>query len=553
MPARSLRSGFACAITLAIVGCVGGSRHNTREAPIPGGDPKPPPPSWISKFLGLDRPIEPVKRPAKHTSDTDLTVDPFFPGGPNAPKTEFVRQPLTLDIQAPPTVVSGQDVPVRVTLRNTSATALSAASLSQQVPDSCQLLRSDPPATLQGNRLVWNLPAIPAGASQDVTVIYRPARPGVVALRADAQSTGDVAGSAQASVDVQGAESVGTRPAPAQLVLQVRGPQETSLGSTVTYDVSLTNPAQAAVSRVSLSAELDPGLDHESGARRLEIPIPMMAAGETKSVQLPLTVHAAGQLHLVLTATGEGAATRRECTLEVQATRLEVGLTGPDRVMVGQPATWNVRVVNPGAGTAENVVVRVQLPAELTYRAATMGGQIDRGQVVWQLGRLNSREERNVQFTAIANRLLDRTSMIATATADRTPEVRADRSVEVFGSPVLKASIRGSESAVEVGNRVIYAVELRNAGAVPVRDVNVAVNFADQLKPLFGAGPTVVRIEGTRVSCGRVSEIAPGDAVMFRIEAEGFVAGDARVMVEATSAGGEPQSQSETTRVAPKR
>src|SRR5436309_15093033 len=88
MPARTLRPRFACAITLAIVGCVGGSRQNTREAPIPGGDPKPPPPSWISKFLGLDRPLESAARPAKHASDSDLTVDPFFPGGTTAPKTE---------------------------------------------------------------------------------------------------------------------------------------------------------------------------------------------------------------------------------------------------------------------------------------------------------------------------------------------------------------------------------------------------------------------------------------------------------------------------------
>ena len=127
--------------------------------------------------------------------------------------------------------------------------------------------------------------------------------------------------------------------------------------------------------------------------------------------------------------------------------------------------------------TADGASIRMQLPPELTYKGATQGGQLDRGLVVWSLGRLGPREERVVQFTAVGGRLLERSTLVATASADRSTEVRADLPLEILGTPVLKVSLQGTAETVEVGGRLIYAVELRNTGSLAVRESTCRSHF----------------------------------------------------------------------------
>jgi len=471
-----------------------------------------------------------------------LRPDPGNPAGPGvvigAGETtlEWQSTPVDLELQAPVGAALGQDLAVRAVLNNRGNVPTAPVTVRQSIPDGAQYVSSDPPATLNGNELAWSVSQVPAGGSQTLTAVYRPARPGLVELRAEALG-GDGART-QASATTQ----VGV----GQLNLRVNGPSEAALGDTVTYDIRLTNGGQSPVTGVVLRAELDSGLEHESTARQLEIAVPSVTPGETKTVQLPLFVRSAGRLRTLITARGEGSpAAVEECFLTVSNLRLDVRLTGPTRVALGQPATWTLRVSKTGNTPGRPITAQVQLPPDMGS-VSTKAGTVANGLLTWGV----SEDVSEFTFTATPIRMTDLTTLIASVRGHGIAEQRADLPVVVFGVPLLKLAIDSSENSVEVGKRVVSTITLRNAGSLPLKNINAVAEFGPKLRPQFGSGPTMTQVEGSRVAFGTVAEIRPGQAVVFRVESEAVAEGDARVRVEAnSSAATEPVLQEDALRV----
>jgi uncharacterized repeat protein (TIGR01451 family) len=471
-----------------------------------------------------------------------LRPDPGNPAGPGMvigtgeTTLEWQSTPVDLDLQAPAGAALGRDFVVRANLHNRGNVATAPVTVRQTIPDGAQYVSSDPPATLNGNEIAWSVPQLQAGGTQTLKAVYRPARPGALQLRAEALGGDGARAEATATTQV----GVG------QLNLRVTGPTEATLGDTVTYDVRLTNGGQSPVTGVVLRAELDPGLEHASAARQLEIAVPSVTPGESKSVQLPLAVRSAGRLRTLITARGDGSpAAVEERFLSVSDLKLEVKLVGPTRVALGQPATWTVRATKAGKSSARHINAQVQLPSELGTATST-NGQLANGLLTWDV----TQDSSEFSFTATPVRMVERTTLVASVRAAGLAEQRADLPVTVFGVPMLKVSLESTENSVEVGRRVVYTVTLRNAGSLPLQSVNAAADFGPKLRPQFGSGPTMTQVEGSRVIFGKIAEIRPGQAVTFRVEAEAVAIGDARVRVEAnSSSAAEPVVQEEATRV----
>lgn len=471
-----------------------------------------------------------------------LRPDPGNPAGPGVvigsgeTTLEWQSTPVDMDLQAPAGAALGQELSVKAVLHNRGNVPTAPVTVRQSIPDGAQYVSSDPPATLNGNEVAWSVPQLPAGGRQSLTAVYRPARPGALHLRAVALG-GDGA-TAQASATTQ----VGV----GQLQLRVTGPAEATLGDTVTYEVRLTNGGQSPVTGVVLRAELDPGLEHESAARQLEIAVPSVTPGESKSVHLPLSVRIAGRLRTLITARGDGSpAAVEERFLVVSDQRIDVKLTGPTRLVVNQPTTWQVRINRTGRSGRGDILAQVRVPPEFSAVSAK-SGQVSNGRATWTVGDNGGVYE----LTATPTRPVDSTTLIASIRAPGAEEQRSDLAVSVTGVALLKVALESSDTSVEVGRRVVYTITLRNAGSLPVQSVNAAADFGPKLRPQFGSGPTMTQVEGSRVVFGKIAEIRPGQAMTFRVEAEAVAAGDARVRVEANSSvAAEPMIQEEATRV----
>lgn len=540
------RAGLLVVLLLA-----GGCKFGAKRSDSPKQETQP---RFDELFKSDARPTDAPRRPADPM--TGSAGDSPAPVWPTEPPTSGPT--LSLDMQTAPPTANG-DVVVRINVVNRSSNPSTGVSVVQPVPETAQLIQSQPMASLKGAQLVWDLPPVAGNSSQFVTAVYRPARAGNLALKAELY--GPMGRIADASTVAQSATPVANqmtaKPAAGSpaLTLRVSGPSEAQPGETVSYEVQLGNVGSSVAKNVLLSAEMDPGLDHESGSRKLEIPLPQLAAGDTKSVQLPLSVHGSGRLRTVFRLRGDGCSpATEERFVDVHQGELDFSMTGPPRPLFGQPATWNLRVYNPGESAVNNVVVRVQMPAELQYQSASSDGQLIAGQVVWQIRRLGAKEPMTVQFTAVGRQLTPRTTLIAAAHADRVDEKRSQLPLEILGTPHLQVRLKAASDTAPVGSGVIYTVDVTNDGSLTLTDVDLLGTVPSPLRPLFGSGPTLVTVERNQVVFGRLLRLEPGRSATFRFEAEALQSGDARVRVEAKCpALPGPVIQEEATRIVPAR
>src|SRR5262249_45015095 len=106
---------------------------------------------------------------------------------------------------------------------------------------------------------------------------------------------------------------------------------------------------------------------------------------------------------------------------------------------------------NPGEVPLNNVVVRDQLPPELEFTSATEGGQFTNGEVVWNLGTLQSREQKLLQVVTKCVRMTPKALNVAVATADPGIRVQAEPGGKIRGRPAFRPEVIDVDAPVEVG------------------------------------------------------------------------------------------------------
>jgi uncharacterized repeat protein (TIGR01451 family) len=440
---------------------------------------------------------------------------------------EWQAPQVVLTVTAPATAVVGQEVPVTVTVSNPGQVATQAVQVRAPVPQGAQYVASDPPAQLDGAQLVWQLAALSGGGSQPLRATFRLPSTGVVTATATAQTRDGLRAEGQATLRV----------ALADLQVRITGPTDAAPGDPVTLDVAVTNPGTGPATNVKLRAEFDPALEHESRANPLEVAIGTLQSGQTQTVPLALTARQAGRPGVRVIGSADGnLRTEAAHTVAVNPRALTFTVTGPPTRYLNRPGTWDVRVANAGQVPLAGVQARVRLPREVSLRAASGSGRATGEEVVWSVGELKPGERRDFQLTATPVQATPRTAISGVAAADQVPEQRAESAFEVLGMSALRAEILPPAGSVEVGGRPVYIIRVLNQGTLAARRVAVtAVLPPPRLRPRFGTGPTLGRVENERVSFAPLERLEPGQTVEYRVEADAAQAGDARVQVELLS------------------
>ncbi|MCS6852186.1 MAG: DUF11 domain-containing protein [Gemmataceae bacterium] len=458
--------------------------------------------------------------------------DPCAPAGPVG--VIIARGETTKEWQAPqvmvdkavaPSVVLGQDVPYTITVRNVGQIETQPITVRDVIPDGMQYIRSDPPATIEGNGLVWTLAPLPGGASHTVTVVFRPTKAGpvvncVVASTPDGQ---------------RDEKCVTTQVTVPNLTVSKTGPATAVLGLPVTYQITVTNPGNGPASHVVLTDEFDTGLEHESRANPVKLELGTLAAGESRTVTITLTPRQLGRLVNRVTATADGGLNARaEHPVDVQRATLAVEKTGPGRRYLGRPAEWNIRVTNPGEVPLSNVVVRDQLPPELTFQSATLEGAIsaDGREVVWNLGTLQPREQKIVQVTTRCDRMAAQALNVAVATADPGIRVQSEAAIEILGLPAFRLEVDDDTDPIAVGDRTSYRIVVTNQGSLPGNKVEIKAVVPAELRILNAAGPAAHEIRGQEVLFAPVDALPPGQQLNYTVAVEAARAGNVKFRVE---------------------
>jgi uncharacterized repeat protein (TIGR01451 family) len=283
----------------------------------------------------------------------------------------------------------------------------------------------------------------------------------------------------------------------------------------------------------------DAGLEHESGKNPAEVAVGTVPPGETKRVEVPLTPRQAGRFAVRVNVTADGGlSARSETAVDARKPGLFVNVVGPDKLSVGQEATFEVTVTNPGDVTFDRVDVRAALPPGLTARP---GGAKPEGKdaAVWRTGALAPKGTEKLRLTVAAERPTDRRNLSVSAVgvpaAGKEVTAAADAPVEVAGEPVLLLEVTDVPGTVSVGRKATVRVTVRNRGTASAKRVEVVLNASDELTPTGGTGADRQpgQVDGKRVVFAELAELPPGKAAVYEVTLEAAKPGSARVQAEA--------------------
>jgi uncharacterized repeat protein (TIGR01451 family) len=182
-------------------------------------------------------------------------------------------------------------------------------------------------------------------------------------------------------------------------------------------------------------------------------------------------------------STTDGTGRPGERSLEgPQKPALVIQKFAPPEIQVGKPATFRVQVRNVGGQTADEVVIRDEVPHGTRLVSTTPRAETDGSRVVWQLGALSTGEERTLEME-----LMPTTEGEIGSVANVSYAARASAKTRCT-MPQLAIRMT-APSSVMIGDQQRVKIELRNPGTGDATGVMLFENVPENVK--HAAGPTL--------------------------------------------------------------
>ncbi len=489
--------------------------------PAPGSKPTTPAPAATPP-----KPLfqEPAPQPAAAPAATPLPTR-------QAPS-------LTVDAVAPENVGVGRLLTYELVVRNVGTSAATNVRVEDELPAKCALVGSDPAAEATGDRQAWSLGTLEPGVERRIKVTVRPTEEGEIHSRA----TVSFATAVEAHMKV-------TRP---KIAVAMTGPEVTRVGEKVPFTIKLSNTGTGTADRVVLQAKFSDGLAHPQG-QVIEAELPVLAAGQTKTLSLEAVAFKAGAQTCTLTASADGnPAETAKAGVTLVEPMLQAKQTGPTKCLVKSEPTYQIELSNPGTAATDPVQVWAQLPAGFEFVGASDGGAyLDANRAVgWRLPALPAGGSKSVSVklravspaegvirtVATAAQAAEPVVQAGGVPAEPRPagkglEVKVETPVKAEGVPALRFDVADVEDPVEVGKEAVYEIRVVNQGTGACTNVQLVADLAEGTSAVGATGPTTGRATGQQVVFDPIPQLGVKAEAVYRVRVTSKVTGDLRFRV----------------------
>jgi uncharacterized repeat protein (TIGR01451 family) len=473
-----------------------GPAGNGPAAPTPPPPPPPPPPPAGSAAGGLT--------------------------GPPPEAAQAAGAALALEATGPPTVVPGAPLSCVVVARNVGAVTLARVEVVVPLPPNVRLLSTDPPTEPGGDRALWSIGPLAAGAERQLRLELQAAEPGEVCLSPTATFTP--------------AEAVRTRVALPPLGVKVKGPTVSSTGAPVVFQIEVSNQGTTPLTQVVVRDDLPDGLMFPKGSRVETDPFPL-AAGETRTIQLDAQAARPGRFVNEVAARAEGGLTAQaQAAVEVREALLGLRLLGPAQGEVGKELTYQLEATAPEGVAAAALRLTLAVPEGFEFLAASTGGTYAPSirAVTWAVGDLAAGQRQTVTLRLRAIKAGEWRMETAAACANLKPAHTA-QAVRLDAVPALSIRVTGPAEPVVAGAEATWAVHVLNQGSAAAVQVRLTAGLPDGLQPLAGDGPVAGRVAQQQVVFEALPQLAPRQEAVYRLRARVRGPADGRLRVEVAS------------------
>jgi uncharacterized repeat protein (TIGR01451 family) len=474
---------------------------------------------------------------------------------PDGSMIVLAKSEVTVNWQAPkigvavdmPQVVDlNEEIPATFTVTNTGKVAAQSGGVYFKLPPNVTFVRSDPPGKVDSGYLVWVLPELAAGRQQVIHAVFRSGKTGVFSTAAYAVTRDGLRIEQLANLDIE----------QASLQLTLSGPPVALVGDKVSYEAVITNAGKGPASNVTLSVQLDPGLETESKLNPLQVPVGTLEAGQTKRETIAFTVLKPGKLPLRITAKSAGnLQAQADGVVTAAQPQLELRRYGGSQVYLNREGTFELRVRNTGTVALPAGKLREKLPSEFGFRNVVESGQFDAKtrEITWDVPSLKPGELRAYRYILVGNKLTTQAVLAAEFTANPGISQKVENNIEVLGAVALQLRVTSSAIPLFVGNGTTYTIRVTNQGTLPADDIQIGADVPKQLRPTSARGASNGSIEGQRVTFPAVNGLQPSQTATFTVTAQALEQGDARFHVEmSTPTANNPVIAEEATQILPK-
>jgi uncharacterized repeat protein (TIGR01451 family) len=386
--------------------------------------------------------------------------------------------------------VSANEVFVRVNVP-------SWVELGQQHPSKGAVrLQGDPDG---GTQLVWAVPGLQGKTTERLELSLKPTTNRSFDLEIDWTFTPN---RVQATVQVQ----------EPKLNVQLSGVRELRYGDKSTLLVSVSNPGTGPAENVEVSMTI--------GGKIETMSIPVLDAGVTKEIEVPLVADRAGTIDLVAAVTADGGLTAdSKSQVVVRRPQLNVAALGPRVKFSGSQAIYRVTVSNSGDAPAQNIQAVIRLPVGAKYLSGLNGAQVAKNGLTWAIGDLTPGAERvftiHCQLNTEGQNQLD-------VLAHNGGKLQATSSVTTAVQSIadLKLTVNDPKGPIPVGEAVVYEIQIENRGSKAATSVDVLALFSAGIDPTQVAGGRAEISDDGQVKFSSIERIDPGQTVSLRITAE---------------------------------
>ena len=232
----------------------------------------------------------------------------------------------------------------------------------------------------------------------------------------------------------------------------------------------------------------------------------------------------------VAQSTTEQRAESFETTTVVSLPVLSISKTGPEKLYIGRPVTYEITVTNTSDVPARDAVVEDTIPEGMTSVKATAGAKLSASKLVWELGTLAPKASETLRISYVPTKpgaLVND----ATASAYCAEPVTASVRTFVTGIPAIMLEVVDVEDPVRIGNRATYMITVTNQGSATSTNIRVECILEDNVQYVSSAGATAGHLEGDRVRFLPLGSLAPQDKAVWRVVVAAVKPGDVRFKV----------------------
>jgi len=277
-----------------------------------------------------------------------------------------------------------------------------------------------------------------------------------------------------------------------------------------------------------------------------------LAPGDSRRFNVDFCANHRGCVTNIATVTycGGPKCSAEACTL-INEPCVQVTKTGPDWAYICKAVDYTITVTNPGDLVLYDVIVDDVSPNGTTVVEAA-GAEICCNRAIWCIPELCPGECRTFTMTVksqVAGCLTNKVTVTTHSDCGQCTSC-AEATTCWKGIAATHMCMVDTVDPICIGDATVYRVCITNRGSADDSNVQLVINFTNELSPQSLNGPTRGTISGNRVVFEPLDKLAQKQSVEYCVVVKGVSPGDAHAEAVLTSdALGSPVIDTESTHV----